>query len=247
MSPSMPSLPRSGIHLLRALVVSLLVAALAPPARAAIPPPPTLFGQEMVSHGGRLDPTETLTVDAQCEPNGVSFITYSASGPTPNFPYVLIVPYPGTFSESGRVVIGPQAGPPDENGFPSGAILSWHVEFEIVSGDTRITGFKDLDRRSIVLAWCRDLENEDLPGVSLVNGTGPYYRVRFDDSGEPLNYWAFIDAPQGRFADNGTWTGELNWVRVTGTRLVDGAQTTYLATRSDENLLSRRHRTRPLK
>jgi hypothetical protein len=107
-----------------------LAAVGAPPATAAVVPPPTLSGEGFL--------TNSVTTSG-CNPAlGFSFFTYTATGTASG-------PYPGKFSESGIVLIGQQnQTPPSGSVVPLGDILGLSADFTISSGIRVVTGTKDL-------------------------------------------------------------------------------------------------------
>ncbi len=115
------------------LVASSLI--LTQPVSAEIPA--TLAGELLVA-----DPIQQVM--ATCDPAGTSTISFAASG-------IATGPYPGTFQESGTITIGPQL-EPGANGLPEfsyGPIISVQTSFEILSGDTRITGTKSFQHSDL--------------------------------------------------------------------------------------------------
>jgi hypothetical protein len=102
----------------------VLVAAM--PAGAA---PPSLDGEIFSNNPG--EGTSTITA-ASCNPSGTSTFSWSASGPA-------IGPYPGTFTESGTVTLGPQVSPSTP-----GQVLALSATFSIDSPAGDVTGTKAL-------------------------------------------------------------------------------------------------------
>lgn len=107
--------------------LSAAVLVLAPPAMAATLPP-TLTG-ELFS-----DPAPTI--NASCNPDGISTVSFSAEG-------VATGPYPGTFTEVGTATIGPQT-LSQGGGQSIGMLLSFDAVFSITSGSTDVAGTKML-------------------------------------------------------------------------------------------------------
>jgi hypothetical protein len=113
----------------RAALASAVIALgllVAPPAQASTPP--TLTGELFT------DPAPTI--NATCDPNGISTVSFSASG-------VATGPYPGTFTEVGTATIGPQTLSPG-GGQSTGTLLSFDAVFAITSGSIDIAGTKTL-------------------------------------------------------------------------------------------------------
>jgi len=122
--------------LLRGVAMALLAAGMLAAAAAADASggltPPSLAGESMLSGADSAVPAGTGTFETtlRCGPTS-NWWTYSASG-------IAVGPYPGTFTESGTVyVAGPATGVP-------APLASLHADFTIASGDTIITGTKDL-------------------------------------------------------------------------------------------------------
>src|SRR5438477_7832687 len=103
----------------RAFAAAAFAAALvaAAPAAAAVDPPDTLAtpqtrvaaestaaplsGEDLWAGGAAGYPGYPVSVTGACNPEGVTSLTYSTSG-------VATGPYPGTFTETGTVTIGPE-------------------------------------------------------------------------------------------------------------------------------------------
>jgi hypothetical protein len=118
--------------MLRFTLASAVVAALAvafASAAYAAPPPPTLTGETLSSEAPQLS-------NVSCDPNGRSSFTFRADGTAAG-------PYPGTFTEVGNAVIGPQThdfgGP-----FPDAAWVSLNAAYTIDSPEGRVVGEKHL-------------------------------------------------------------------------------------------------------
>src|SRR5207237_7398906 len=79
-------------------------------------PPPTLTGEHLFA---------APDVTTNCNPNGTSTVTFSASG-------VATGPYPGTFTEVGTATIGPQTQTPGQ-GQSIGTLLTFDAVFTIQS------------------------------------------------------------------------------------------------------------------
>jgi hypothetical protein len=75
-----------------------------------------------------------------CDATGTSSVSFSVSG-------VAIGPYPGTYTESGTITIGPQNDGPGTFGipFPTGPVLSFSASFSITSPVGNVQGTKTFD------------------------------------------------------------------------------------------------------
>jgi hypothetical protein len=128
---------RRGLLLVALMVVVsalvFLVGPLTNKAQAQTEPPPRLFGEELVTHdNGDLpgDPVGSLNIDPNCDPTGgTGTFHFTASGDAYG-------PYPGTFTETGTVEVGPY------DFFTGNPILSLTTNFEIDSPMGHITGTK---------------------------------------------------------------------------------------------------------
>jgi hypothetical protein len=120
-----------------------------------------------------------------CDPSGNSTIYFSAAG-TANGPY------PGTFTETGTITLGPQnlaAVPPDASGTGlSGTVLTFETQFEIRSGATTITGTSTLSGIAYgapfdSTATCASFEDATYLGtfrnanLATISGTNYFARV----------------------------------------------------------------------
>lgn len=160
---------------LRFVITALAAAsAIAAPNAGAKPappaPPPSLSGEAFAG-------TPTIT-SASCNPAGNSTFTYHIEGGA-------FGPYPGTFEETGTVVVGPQLGPPPSAGFP---LVSIEATFTIDSPTGQVEGTKSL-RPGSLLAF----------GVCLDSPTAIRYA-----SAATLDYTATITTATGKFRDEGT-------------------------------------------
>jgi hypothetical protein len=104
-------------------------AGLAPPAGAAVVPPPSLATEQLLagpdSPGGSGLFMSTFTCNAD-QSGQISFTTTGMA----------VGPYPGTFTEKGTVQVGA--------GTPAGPVTSLTTDFQIASGTTLIVGTKTL-------------------------------------------------------------------------------------------------------
>jgi hypothetical protein len=108
-------------------LVALVALCAVVPANAAPPVPPTLTDENLYS-------VDSTTGTASCNPDGSGTMRYRSTG-------TAFGPYPGTFSETGTITIGPAppGGPaPGVESLPTRVFAAFHI----ASGDTTITGVK---------------------------------------------------------------------------------------------------------
>jgi len=134
------------------------------PAAGAAEPPPTLQDE------GLFDPNPTVT--GSCNAAGTSTIDFSAAGAASG-------PFPGTFTETGTVTIGPQ---------PPGTVLTLTASFTIDSPVGQVSGSKQFTTTSSGSGSCRDLGG---------------FSAHFVDT-QALSYTATIQNEAGVFTDQGT-------------------------------------------
>jgi hypothetical protein len=146
--------------------------------------------------GGRkpLTGEEMLVQDADvvfnCNPATNSTVTYSASG-------VAIGPYPGPFTVTGTVTIGPQTQPGPRPGTVAGPLLHLREEFTINSPLGTVTGVKKLTHATASdEGSCQTVTDFDVGPV--VDATGTVV----DIFSQP-RYVAKIQEPGGNFHDRG--------------------------------------------
>lgn len=127
----------------------------------------SLTGEMLVQPGAGL-PNGVPVSTYDCNPTGTSTVTFTATG-------VATGPYPGTFTETGTVVFGPQA--------PFGTVTSFEATFTITSVNGTVTGTKTLQPdASTAVAFCNQV------GGQIV---------------ADLNYTAQITTPSGTATDQG--------------------------------------------
>lgn len=157
---------------------------------------------------------EPAHVHATCDPNGTSTLTLDTTG-------VAVGPYPGTFSASIKVQIGPQTGPvvpQSPIGFPSfpgiqegsigfqtGELASVTETFHIDSPATGTTadGTKYLLADAGNFGVCQEFQNETpVPANPFfpIPITGYFYLADMN----LLGYDATLTTPTGRYSDEGT-------------------------------------------
>jgi hypothetical protein len=135
-----------------ALTVGIGVLLLALPAAAAAETSP-LAHMELLA----ASPANVVSFHGACDPGGTSTITFSGSGTVRNSSDGTTgnVSYPGTFTVSGSVVIGPQNQTPGSywertyNGGPVGAVEAYNETFTIhtLTGTT-VSGSETLDNNA---------------------------------------------------------------------------------------------------
>jgi hypothetical protein len=148
-------------------------AVLAAPASAAVPS--TLSGEIFSNNPG--EGSSSITA-ASCDPSGNSTFSFEASGPA-------IGPYPGTFTETGTVTLGPQT-----PGLFT-AVQSLTASFTISSAAGDVTGTKSVTGpTNPVLGNAECLDAPDNARASNLNSAGVTYDAR-------------ITTPDGTFFDRG--------------------------------------------
>ena len=174
------------VRFLAVLAGLALVGATAPTALATTPP--SLSGESFYG-------TPITQLTATCDPIGTSTISYTTSGTA----YGL---YPGTYTESGTVTIGPLTLPRYVNGFQLGPVTSLDATFTINSTSGTVTGSKHLDPAGDVAGLCYNFTDRTLPGGSpTVSGT--FREVIPSSTGFGLTYTATIATPSGYWTDSG--------------------------------------------
>ena len=148
-----------------------------------------------------LQGSDVTLQELQCNPEGTSTATFVVRGEAGG-------PHPGTFESTVRATAGPLA-------FGEGRLLELNENFEIVSGDTLITGTKNL-----VLP-----EERFYPFSCSVTTAGDCEDVFVQASapGEGLRYDATISAPEGTTRESGLAEFSIN---VSGTRCGGETQVT---------------------
>ena len=161
--------------------VLLFGAALASIAAAFVEPvsaqtaPPTLTGETFT-----ISPPQ---VTASCNPGGTSSISFTVSG-------VAVGPYPGSYTESGTVLIGPQLGPPFVNTYAAGPVTSVDASFTITSPTGQVTGTKSLPAPTV-----------DAYGICQTLPAGSFYEVCA--CALSLAYTATVDSAGAQYQDQG--------------------------------------------
>ena len=152
--------------------------------------------QAAFADGGRkpLDGEELVVQDAavdfDCNPAGTSTITFAASG-------IATGPYPGPFTVSGTVTIGPQTEPGPRPGTNSGLVVRFRETFLIESSLGTVSGVKKLTHpNDNSLGTCQEVTDFDVGDV--VDGDGTVVDVFVQP-----RYVAKIREPGGNFHDRG--------------------------------------------
>jgi hypothetical protein len=193
-----------GLNLTRlVLFLVLLAAAAAGTAAADDPPPsgPTLQGENLVA------PFAGLTVTSNCNELGTSTVSYTANGAATG-------PFPGTFTASGTITIGPQLTPvlpPPLDGEPlfTGPIVALTETFTILSAGTTITGTKTLTQPLAELGESERATCQDVLFAAGIIGTGRVVNVQ-----AATTYQATIQTPPDTFQDSGRATPVLTLTEI---------------------------------
>jgi hypothetical protein len=144
-------------------------------------------------------PAETLSTTASCNTDGTSSVSWTAEG-------IATGPYPGTFTASGTLTIGPQTG---NEGTVAGPIESFQETFTIQSGATTITGTKTLHPLNATPGTCQQVSQFSL--LTLFDGHGTVVEV-----GATTRYIATISGPAGSHGDSGVAIVSLTDNKITG-------------------------------
>jgi Bacterial Ig-like domain (group 1) len=133
-------LQRAQMKLLNPLVMSVLVAAAVaghlPLGAAAQGPPPSLDGENLQGGSTELGPVGGMMITAEsCNPAGNSSFSFTATG-------VAVGPYPGTFTESGTVSLGPETQLYGGGPTLGGPMTAFSAQFTITSATATVTGTK---------------------------------------------------------------------------------------------------------
>jgi hypothetical protein len=159
------------------LVCAGSTAALAIVATASAQTPPATLTGEIFT-------ISAPTVTATCDSTG-STVRYTVSG-------AAIGPYPGTYTESGTLTIGPETLPKFVDGYQAGPITSATINFSVDSPAGQVTGTKSLPAIT-----------SDAYGLCYSPALGGGSFVELCACNSPLNYTATINTPTGQFGDRG--------------------------------------------
>lgn len=186
------------------LILAALAAALAATAgtAAASSPPPTLaFCTVSGCATGETFFTSNFTYTRDCDTAGTSTINFNASG-------TAFGPYPGTFTESGTVQVGPQTFPNVFSSFLAdvgfGEVTTLTATFSIDSPSTgsTVTGTKSLilpSNENFDYGRCSSFSGEDVPTFNYTDGHGT--ATSFTAA---VEYDASLHTPAGNYHDSGT-------------------------------------------
>jgi hypothetical protein len=187
-------------------VMAMCFGAAAGPSAASTPAGPTLQGEEVLVEA------VGITLTADCNTGGNSQVSWTASGPATG-------PFPGTFTASGTITIGPQTLPgfhppsPKREGTIAGPVLGWSESFTIESGTTSITGTKSLLPTASVeggtLGTCQQVSQ--FPILDFLDGQGRVVEVNAQ-----THYAATIDGPGLPTSDSGQALSSVSQLDITG-------------------------------
>jgi hypothetical protein len=155
-------------------------------------------------------PPPTFTTTYSCDTEGTSTVSWTAEG-------VATGPYPGTFTASGSLTIGPQDLPgqhppgPNREGTVAGPIESFEETFTIESGSTTITGSKTLDPEATSGTQGTCQQVSQFPVLDFFDGQGTVVEVNVQ-----TRYEAEIQGPGGTTADSGIAYVALADTNITG-------------------------------
>lgn len=150
-----------------------------------------------------------FTSTASCDTAATSTVSWSATG-------IATGPYPGTFTLSGTLTIGPQtlpARPPSSyrEGTVAGPVQSFQESFTIYSGTTTITGTKTLLQpvSSGSIATCEQVTR--FPILDFFDGHGTVV-----EGSAATRYQASISGANGTTSDSGIAYASLAEIDITG-------------------------------
>jgi hypothetical protein len=155
-------------------------------------------------------PSETFMTTYSCNTGGTSTVSWTAEG-------VATGPYPGTFTASGSLSIGPQTLPgahppgPNNEGTVAGPIESFEETFTIQSGTTTITGTKTLDPQATSGTQGTCQQVSQFPVLDFFDGQGTVVEVNAQ-----TRYGAQIQALDGTTTDSGIAFVSLSDTNITG-------------------------------
>ena len=152
---------------------------------------------------------EGFTSTASCDTTSTSTVSWTAEG-------LATGPYPGTFTLSGTLTIGPQTMPgshpptPSREGTVAGPVQSFQESFTITSGTTTITGTKTLQLpvASQSIGTCQQVTQ--FPVLDLFDGQGTVV-----EANAATRYQATISGPSSG-SDSGLAYASLAEINITG-------------------------------
>jgi hypothetical protein len=157
------------------------------------------------------------TITGSCDPAGTSTIHYTASG-------VATGSYPGTFTETGVITIGPASEFPQIDVWSAGPVTTFDASFSIDSALGTVEGTKHQVRTGFdpttgsyeTFGFCATFTNLPFFFGSVISGE--FFLVCMCGP-PPLAYTATITTPDGKFHDEGGSGGVFEY---THTELVSG-------------------------
>ena len=157
---------------------------------------PSLVGEQLTyeyadSEGEVIEGTVLPITSITCDRDGTSTLTFDASG-------TAYGPYPGTFQQSGTIVIGPQTNPPaGQPTLNSGALITLDTSFTITSGDIEISGQMEIAAQpEYAFGTCGSFNPGDNPFIPTLYGSLVDARAR-------TTFSATITTPIGDFIESG--------------------------------------------
>ena len=198
-------------HLRRAgLLIVLVLAVGVVPVHAAQAQtgPPSLMGERLEAEFTYSSRGFQFTTE--CDQTGTSTISFTAEG-------IALGPYPGTFRESGRFIIGEQMLPPLPNpiAYPTGAkvglVIDFDATFSIDSPVGQISGTKHLKVISEgSFGACGNVpSNQALDRICQIFELGPSRKAETNEATAMAAYDARIRTTDGLFRDTGDTSTHL--------------------------------------
>jgi len=171
----------------------------------------TLAGEDLFA------PVTSFSATSSCNTAATSTVSWTVQG-------VASGPYPGTFTATGTMTIGPQTLPgnhppgPNREGTVAGPIHSFQESFTIQSGLTTVTGTKTLDplAPNPSLGTCQQVTQ--FPVLDFFDGHGTVF-----EADAYTRYQAQIHAATSSASDSGTALASLSELDITGSCLAGPA------------------------
>lgn len=185
----------------------------------ATPTGPTLEGEQLLADLSLPATAIETSGTSECDVDATSTVHFTASG-------IATGPFPGTFTASGTLTIGPQTPPGTTSSLLVGSILSFEEHFTIRSGETTVTGTKTVYHGPLLggeAGTCQELP----PGVEphLVGGSG----AKVMSAHAITQYEATISGPLGTYTDSGlAISGVADWETLSGIPLIRSFGETFL-------------------
>jgi hypothetical protein len=185
-------------------VVALAATAVMVSVAAGQPGSPTLETEDLFAQ------PDGVTTTFSCNTEGTSTVSWTAEG-------IASGPFPGTFTLSGTLTIGPQSLPgahppgPNTEGTVAGPVQTFQESFTIESGTTTITGTKTLDPQATsgTAGTCQTVSQ--FPILDFFDGHGTVVEVNAQ-----TRYQASIQGPDGTTSDSGIAYVALADIQITG-------------------------------